>query len=315
MKNFSRQLSIAACFIILQAAGIYASTLKTGEYTAQINGVKLFYKISGNVTSKKAPVLFLHGGPGYNSYSFEKLSGYRLEDKECMIYLDQRGCGRSERPKDNSYSVSILVDDIEALRRHIGVDELVLMGHSFGGLLALEYSARYPEHVSSLILPGGLSDTPGSVKIWFRQLRVWHPEVVAKHDSLRTAPFYRRTMTILQDINGQDFFNRMQFRDQRFRMRQDSVDSLSGLKNTGELTGALFSQGLSDYQFRQWERIKCPALIIAGSYDYAIGIETMHAMRRNLKNATFSEYTNSAHFPYLEESDKFEREVEDFLGR
>ncbi len=71
-----------------------APTLTPGEHEQVLNGVRLHYRVAGEGAPGQPPVLFLHGGPGYNSYSFSKLAGVRLEKHARMVYLDQRGCGR-----------------------------------------------------------------------------------------------------------------------------------------------------------------------------------------------------------------------------
>src|SRR5438270_3038605 len=128
------------------------STFQPGEHDVVLNGVRLWYRIAGTPTSNTPPVLFLHGGPGYNSYSFAHIEGPLLEKTVRMIYLDQRGSGRSERPWTRDYKMQTLVADIEALRRSLGVPRLAVIGHSFGGTLALEYAAAHPEHVAKLVL-------------------------------------------------------------------------------------------------------------------------------------------------------------------
>lgn len=112
---------------------------------------EIWFKVSG--PKQAPPVFYLHGGPGYSSYSFENSIGPRLERELQMVYFDQRDCGRSKAVSvDAPLSVDALVDDIEALRRHLNLNKINLIGHSFGGLLAIEYSRRYPEYSDKMIL-------------------------------------------------------------------------------------------------------------------------------------------------------------------
>ena len=140
-----------------------------GEHNEVLNGVRLYYRMAGKSIDlagrPSTPVIFLHGGPGYNSHSFATLAGPRLEQHLQMVYFDQRGCGRSERPWTQAYSIETLVEDIEALRHRLGADKISLIGHSFGGALALEYAVRHPEHVWRMVLVGGFSDGPAWVRV------------------------------------------------------------------------------------------------------------------------------------------------------
>ena len=112
--------------------------ISNGQFTTQINGLKLWYKVSGN-----GPVCILPTpgwGPSSELY-FINLTP--LEEMFTMVYLDTRGTGRSQRPELNEYTMSNFVADIEGLRRHLGVESMWLMGHSDGGPMILNYAFKY----------------------------------------------------------------------------------------------------------------------------------------------------------------------------
>ena len=93
----------------------------------------------------------------------------------------------TRRPASGEYSIPILVEDLERLRQHLGVPRLSLVGQSFGGTLALEYAAKYPEHVDRLVFVAGLWDTPYQCSLRLRTLAERRPEVYARvrADTLR----------------------------------------------------------------------------------------------------------------------------------
>ncbi|WP_426753450.1 alpha/beta fold hydrolase [Myxococcus sp. Y35] len=286
------------------------SALAPGEYDRVLNGVRLHYRIGGRGSAGRPPLLFLHGGPGYNSFSFAQLTGRRFEDSERMVYLDQRGCGGSERPWTRDYALATLVADVEALRRALGVERWVVMGHSFGGTLALEYAARHPEAVAGLIVVDGFSDAPGTYRSWARALEEWHARTLPQGEEAG----FQQVMTALQGLDTKGFFDRMQWVDARQREEMERVDARSGLRNTGELSGALFGGELKAYRFASHARVQAPALVIIGRHDRAIGPETSRALAEALPHGTYLEYENSAHFPYLEEAERFEQDVRRFLA-
>ena len=98
------------------------------------------------------PVIVLHGGPDFDhSYLLPDLD--RLSNSYRLIYYDQRGRGRSAagvRPEDVTLASEIA--DLETIREHFSLDSMILLGHSWGTVLALEYARRHPERVSHLIL-------------------------------------------------------------------------------------------------------------------------------------------------------------------
>lgn len=94
--------------------------------------------------------MYIHGGPGQDSLSFEKMGGSALEAFATMVYLDQRGSGYS--PDAADYSLDRVVLDFEEVRRALGIDKLCLIAHSFGGILATAYARRHPARVSALVM-------------------------------------------------------------------------------------------------------------------------------------------------------------------
>lgn len=307
---------VAACTHHAPLALGTEQPLAAGEHQRVLNGVRLYYRIAGDAPAERAPVLFLHGGPGYNSYSFARLMGTRLEKSRRMVYLDQRGCGRSERPWDGRYSLEVLVADLEALRQDLGVERWVLMGHSFGGTLALEYAARHPEHVAGVVYVSGFSDAASSFATWKRELERLYPERLASATvpEEKDASDYARVMRALRGVDAQAFFNQLQFHDTTYLQMQEAVDAESGLRNTGEMSRALFANELQSYHFSASERITAPVLVVGGRYDNSIGLESIQALAKTLPHATFLEYEKSGHFPYLEEADRFEQDVTRFLS-
>ncbi|WNG40215.1 alpha/beta hydrolase [Archangium violaceum] len=288
--------------------------MTAGEHQRVINGVRLYYRIAGQAPAERAPVLFLHGGPGYNSYSFSRLMGQRLEKSRRMVYLDQRGCGRSERPWDGRYSLEVLVSDLEALRQELGVERWVLMGHSFGGTLALEYSVRYPQHVAGVVYVSGFSDAASSFATWKRELERLYPGRLTTQASQEDMSDYTQVMRALRGVDAQSFFNQLQFHDATYRQMQEAIDAESGLINTGEMSRALFSTELTNYRFKGSAQVTVPVLAIGGRHDNSVGMESIQALVKTLPNATLLEYEKSGHFPYLEEADRFEQDVTQFLS-
>src|SRR2546422_1269440 len=138
-----------------------ASGLRDGPHQVVVNNVRLWYRVAGRPAAGVPPVVFLHGGPGQGSYHFAALVGPYLERSLRMVYFDQRGSGNSERPWTGEYSMATLVEDIEGLRRELGVPQIALIGHSFGGTLALEYAAAYPTRVARLVIVAGGWGLPG----------------------------------------------------------------------------------------------------------------------------------------------------------
>ena len=302
------------------------------KHTTILNGVRLWYEIAGVKRPGLAPMLYLAGGPGYNSYSFEKTIGPQLERHVQMIYFDERGTGRSDRPLNKDYKMATLVQDIEALRKHLGLQQLSLMGQSFGGTIALEYAASYPENVQTLIIVDGAADLPELFEHWQEEIQDRYPAAwgaamaskdgqafqkatAGKDTCAVTQARFQVEMDALAKVDSPDFHHWQQFHNQKFRKEQDALDARSGLKNTGELSQAYFSPGspFLCYRFTAYDRLTMPVLIIGGKYDGAVDIKQLQTLAQHLRHAEFDKFERSAHFPYAEEPVKFERDVAAFL--
>jgi proline iminopeptidase len=124
--------------------------------------IQLHYFTAGD----GAPVLVVHGGPGY-PYVKPWTGLEPLTDRYRFYYYDQRGCGESTRPfdrfsggntfeniqtLDKTLGLAAQIADIERIRRILGADKITLVGHSFGGFMAALYATEFPEHVQSLVL-------------------------------------------------------------------------------------------------------------------------------------------------------------------
>ena len=131
-----------------------------------IRGISLNVKVMG----KGYPLVFMHGGPGLDHTSLLPLKP--LLDQFTLVFYDHRCNGRSAGPEVTSMTWENLTADADALRQALGYEKWAVLGHSFGGNVALEYALRYPQSLSHLIL----MDTGGD--IWWANQNA--PEILAK---------------------------------------------------------------------------------------------------------------------------------------
>ncbi|WP_035716379.1 alpha/beta fold hydrolase [Christiangramia echinicola] len=106
------------------------------------------------------PVLIINGGPGMNSKGFESLAKLLSENNKVIIY-DQRGTGKSvlNEMSASNMTIELMVGDIERLREHLGYKSWIILGQSFGGMLAYAYAAKHPDRVQAMVQShsGGMS--------------------------------------------------------------------------------------------------------------------------------------------------------------
>ncbi|MBN2627306.1 MAG: alpha/beta hydrolase [Spirochaetales bacterium] len=278
-------------------------------------------------------VLMIHGGPGAPFPGpwpgLERLEGYRFH------YYHQRGCGRSTVPfsdfprapfpknaarLEDRLGLSRQLEDIERIRRLLGEEKLIIIGHSFGGFLAVLYALEFPDRVERMILvePADMLAMPpphGGMN----QIEAALPPVLAQEykkftrEYFNYGKFFKRTEEELAYLNGRygDFyFAALEIRS------PGSTAALEGTASSvsGGFSGhaPFFSLGRS-YDYREMLRsIGCPVLVIHGAKDL-YGPEATREYAELLPKGVYTEMAGSSHFPFMEEPEAFRSVVEDFL--
>src|SRR5699024_3546016 len=137
--------------------------MKITEGYMPFQGYQTYYRIIGEAKNNTAPLLLLHGGPGSSHNYFEMLDDLANAGFQLVMY-DQLGCGKSSAPDEPElWQAQTWIDELAALRDHLDLEHVHLLGQSFGGMLAIMYLLEEkPQGVDSLIL----SSTLSSAKLW-----------------------------------------------------------------------------------------------------------------------------------------------------
>ncbi len=170
------------------AAAAFAAAPQTEGY-ATVPGGRIFWRKFGS--GGKTPLLTLHGGPG-SSHNY-LLPLQALADERPVIFYDQLGCGRADAPEDESvYSIQRSVDEVDAVRDALGLDRVLLLGHSWGALLAVEYLCQgRGQGVDRLILSGAMASIPqvmaGFDRLFATMPQGWSDKIHALEKAGKTA--------------------------------------------------------------------------------------------------------------------------------
>ncbi len=282
-----------------------------GRFDNAPGPVSQWFRVAGKPSS--IPIITLHGGPGQGSQTFQASVGPLIEQFATVVYYDQRGSGHSQRPSDpDLYSIPILVSDIDVLRDHLGADRVILLGHSFGSILALEYAAKHPDRVAGLILTGAVPDMPAAMKaLCDRLLREDPPayaRAIAAAGDGECQPF-----AAYDDARRKQWIEEAMFPNPATARQVEQWDNAEGLGNSGEMGNALWSKGLLQYHFEQPDRLTMPVLFIDGALDQQTAEEPQQRLAAKLANGAFVSYPRAGHFPFVDEPARFARDVRSFM--
>jgi proline iminopeptidase len=290
--------------------------LTDGEFIVQLNGIDHWVKIegSGNGTT---PLVVIHGGPGGNHYVFERTAGPLLAQKRTMVYYEQRGCGRSGRPEsDEDYTIPDLTHDFKELKKWLGTEKVDLLGYSFGAELALEITNVFPEEINRIILSAPSlmnTDIQKMVQITgfmsVAKLSLFNEISKLQQEGRSLEEIYDKVWGVVD----QNTVDSLLFENKQVASKNRELWEESNMINTGLMMNAIRNNPMEVPLITRLEEIKNHALILTGVFDRNTGVPISKIIHTQLKNSNLVLFGKSAHFPDLEETEKFVEVINNFL--
>jgi len=251
----------------------------------------------------------MHGGPGQDYTTLLPLKP--LADQFTLIFYDHRSNGHSEGADVSSMTWENLTADADALREKLGFDKWAVLGHSFGGNVALEYALRYPQSLSHLVL----MDTGGDQ--WWVQRNA--PEILARQGYSAGAVQAARRFFNGQVTVGEYFptvFRFFKAYSYRINLLRTVYDIVSGpsTKFRPEATIFGYSQLLNGWTVMdRLSEIQTPALVMAGRHDFLFPPEHQAILADRLPKAKLMLIERAGHNPQMERPAKVVQAIRDFM--
>lgn len=278
----------------------------------KVIGGKVWYGITGK--KKSVPLIVIHGGPGFPHYSLQPLE--ILSDEIQVIFYDQLGCGKSDRPQDkNLWKKERFVKELQEIIAFLKIEKFHILGNSWGSMLAIEYALTKPNGLISLILSGPLLSVPrwiNDANALRKKLPIKLQETLNKHERAKTTSSNEYKNAELE------FYKRHLCRIYPFPKLKQKTNEEAGLDVYNTMwgpsefycTGNLKGHDLTD----RLHEIKLPVLLTCGKYDEATP-KTVKHYKSLFSNAQMVIFKNSAHMAVLEETELYVKTVRDFLGK
>jgi len=295
-----------------------STPIPTEEGYLSFRGHKTWYRIvGGREEPGKLPLVCLHGGPGATHDYFGSLETFAASGRR-LVFYDQLGSGNSDHVHDPSlWSMDLFVDELETVRRALGLERTHILGHSWGGQLAMEYALRQPPGLAGLVIANSLASAPQWAAEAVRLIGQLPQEVqqtIREHEAAGTTDSaeYQEAMDIFSQHYGgghidpkpewlKRAFSKIQVNEVYLTMWGPSEFCVTGTLKDWDITGRL-------------GEIKAPALVLCGRHDEATPAmaETIH---HGIAGSELVVFEDSAHFPHIEEAERFLSVLDRFLTR
>jgi proline iminopeptidase len=296
-----------------------------GRWAVTDDGIRLWYEVEGDPAG--VPIVLIAGGPGSPHNGFHITHG-RLAALGRLVYLDNRGRGRSHPGRGpRPYALEHDVADVEAVRRALGAERIVVFGRSYGGMVAQAYALAHPEHVRALVL----SNTLDGATAWREEniasthgfLARQFPERWERIEKLHRQGFLSSEDTLsvlfgpLNELYHYDLANDSTF---RYRMREvreaeipghapEVYHAMVGRDPEWTVDGTLAAVEL----LPRISAIDAPTLVLAGRYDRICPPSVSRRIARAIPGARLVVFERSGHRPELEEAERWFSVMSEFL--
>jgi proline iminopeptidase len=265
-------------------------------------------------------LLYLHGGPGSGSYDFMSFQGDALSERLRLVAVDQRGVQHSD-PLEGPVTEDDLVADFEAVREALGIERWAILGHSYGGRLALRYAVMHPETVERVIF----ENPPWDMELVTRTL------VLAGLPLLKELGQEHGVAELLDDpgpFTVQMWNERTgalhRLGDRRMEVylgpgSRDLVLPADNLPDEIQSRAGRFAEtivetpGFVESLVPWLEQLTQPALLIKGEHDPVTSPEEIALFQANVPNGTYRHFEGAGHFVHAEAAADYTRLVSDFV--
>jgi proline iminopeptidase len=281
-----------------------------------VNGTELYFDVVGSGLhaltdfQQKPTMILLHGGPGFD-HSYLRPWLDPIGEVAQLVYVDQRGNGRSQRHTHEYYQLGIMADDIVLLCQALHIEHPIVLGQSFGGFVALSIAHRHPEFASGLILfdtspawTGGydldaLENLVGGERgkelreIAYRESTGQATEAELKRFEQEVMPLYWHQGFKQEYIN--DLYN----------------NPLVNMDIATYMMGTLSKE----YDLRPYLKdIAIPTLVLQGRYDWVTPMAGAEEMAHNIPDAQFHVFEHSGHMVFIEEQDELVAVIKQWMS-
>jgi len=302
--------------IILSPVLLFMASLVIGPSQAQAReesgktfetpSATIYYEVLGSGAG--TPLVLVNGGPGFDhTYLHVSQAWDTLGKKRRVVMYDQRGTGRSiGNHSGQTFTLKDQIDDLEALRVHLGTEQIDLLGHSWGGYLVMAYSAAHPERIAHLFIVDSAAPQWKDILFLFKEV---FPDVTERRDAFGFA----EEMGDQKAIDGElrEYFKMLFYSTEK---RDAFIAALPASVYKRDVNKAVNSDVERFDLNPEIRKFKFPVMVITGRFDMNVAPLVAYKIHQAIAGSKFRVFEHSGHLPFYEESDAFVQAVEEFLA-
>ncbi|NUR98343.1 MAG: alpha/beta hydrolase [Kribbellaceae bacterium] len=279
----------------------------------QVRDTRLYVDQRG--AADAPPVLFIHGGPGAGSYDFMTFQGERLARSFHLIGVDQRGVQQSDA-LTGEVSELDLVADYEALREQLGIAQWSVIGHSYGGRIALRYAGTHPESINKIVFENPGWDMVLATETLVRAALPLLPGAeLPPHTGPATRAMWDERVALLAQLGARrmEIYTGPGARGLKLPADTELADEFH--QRSGRFSDQITrSASFGDDVLQYLAQLTQPTLLIKGEYDPATSAHEIQLFRSDVPHGTYYYAAGVGHFMHAERPDLFARLVTEFLS-
>lgn len=270
-------------------------------------GVEIYYEVRGAKTG--TPLFVVHGGPGFDHQYFLTNNAFEtIAKNRPVIFYDQRGTGFSTKlTKSQTSTVKDQIEDLLALQKHLGYEKIDVMGHSWGGFVAMLYARLFPEKISHLILCDTVAPDYQNEYSTFESE---YPELFDEMKKKRMEGSFNKDPKAMR-ASLVAYMSMLFHSPQK---RDTFIASSGNFTYNADINSRLNKDAESMDLTKELKSITTPTLILHGKYDANITPDVAERIQNKIPKSQLVIFTESGHLPFYEEPEKFISVVEDFLN-
>src|ERR1700722_11111173 len=296
---------VLSLFVAIAISTFGAADESRGQVCDKPAG-KIYTEVTGSGTG--TPLIAANGGPGFDHTYLQiaTTAWTSLGQKRRVIFYDQRGGGRSEPLEVGpSWKPADQIDDLEALRAHLGYEKIDLLGHSWGGFLSMAYAARHPERIAHLILVDSAAPKWSDTVFLFTQV---FPQTTERQEALAFADELGDKAA--SDASIHEYLTMLFYSPEK----RDVFVAQMGPGAYNKKVNQVLNTDIGRFDLNpEIRKFRFPVMVGTGQFDMNVAPVVAYKIHQAIAGSRFVVFQRSGHLPFYEEPEAFDRAVEDFL--